>query len=362
MPTSRKSAKPRGITFIGPKPEVIRTMGLKQLARAAMKAQACRSCPDRKASSKSPKKRSNWPRRSAIPVIIKASAGGGGRGMRVVRDAIGTGIESRAGADRSGRGVLARPMSTSRSSSKRRATSSFRCWRPARQRGSSGRARMLHPAPASEADRGSAFARGQPGTARSNDRRRCAKRCAAVGYTNAGTVEFLMDEKGNLYFIEVNARIQVEHPVTEVITGIDLVKARSGLPPATRLTDILPQPITIRGPCHRMPHQRRASGDVRPVARQDHRPEPARRHRRSRRHGGVHRWRRPALLRFAGREADRPRRRSRRSDRPHAARARICSSWREFIRRFRCINASCADPRFIAGDLTTHFLNSYFKK
>jgi acetyl-CoA carboxylase, biotin carboxylase subunit len=68
-----------------------------------------------------------------------------------------------------------------------------------------------------------------------------------VGYTNAGTVEFLMDEHGNLHFIEVNARIQVEHPVTELITGVDLVKAQIQIARGTNLADIVPAPITLRG-------------------------------------------------------------------------------------------------------------------
>jgi acetyl-CoA carboxylase biotin carboxylase subunit len=70
---------------------------------------------------------------------------------------------------------------------------------------------------------------------------------AAAGYWNAGTVEFLMDERGELYFIEVNARIQVEHPVTEFVTGVDLVKSQILIAAGERLGATLPSPVRLAG-------------------------------------------------------------------------------------------------------------------
>src|SRR5947208_6422448 len=73
------------------------------------------------------------------------------------------------------------------------------------------------------------------------------KALGAAKYTNAGTVEFLMDEHGQLYFIEVNARVQVEHPVTEFVTGIDIVKAQIRIAQGEKLTDIIPGPVKVCG-------------------------------------------------------------------------------------------------------------------
>ena len=65
-----------------------------------------------------------------------------------------------------------------------------------------------------------------------------------IGYSSAGTVEFMMDEDGSIYFIEMNARIQVEHPVTEMVTGVDLIKSQIRLASGEKLQDVIGQPVS----------------------------------------------------------------------------------------------------------------------
>ena len=142
----------------------------------------------------------------------------------------------------------------------------------------------------------------------------------AAGYYNAGTCEFLVDKDNNFYFIEVNARIQVEHPVTELVTGIDLVREQIRIAAGEKLR-FKQKDIVQRGVRHRVPHQRRGPG----------------RTTSARRPGTITRWQPPggpgvrldthvchglpraAELRFDGRQAARASADARRGDRVHAA-------------------------------------------
>jgi acetyl-CoA carboxylase biotin carboxylase subunit len=187
-----------------------------------------------------------WARSIGFPVILKASAGGGGRGMRVIRaeaelpqsfqaahteaaNAFGNGdlymekfierprhIEFQVLADEHGNVVS---LGERECSIQRR------------------HQKLIEEAPSLQV------------TPKMRDEiGKTLKRClTSIGYHNAGTVEFLMDEDGKLYFIEMNTRIQVEHPVTEAVTGIDLVKAQLRIASGEPLSAIIPETLSING-------------------------------------------------------------------------------------------------------------------
>jgi acetyl-CoA carboxylase, biotin carboxylase subunit len=234
------------IKFIGPPPEVTRMMGEKEKARQVMKKANVPILPGSDGVIASSEEAIEWATKVGYPVILKAKAGGGGRGMRIVRsteelpnlfhaasteaaNAFGNGelymekfierprhIEFQVLADEHGNvaTLFERECSIQRRHQKliEEAPSL-----------------MVTPEIRAHID----------GT---------LKRCLTeIDYQNAGTVEFLMDEDGSIYFIEMNTRIQVEHPVTEAITGIDLVKAQLRIASGERLDQILPKVLEIRG-------------------------------------------------------------------------------------------------------------------
>ena len=264
------------IKFIGPPPEVTRLMGEKEKARMAMKKAKVPILPGSEGVIQSEGEALEWAKTVGYPVILKASAGGGGRGMRVVRAQGRAAGALSGGADRGGERLRQRrPVH----GEVHRAAAAHRvpgAGGPARACDVAGRARVLDSAAAPEADRRSAVAAGGREDAR-GDRRRRSRRCLEqIGYQNAGTIEFLMDEDGKLYFIEMNTRIQVEHPVTEMVTGIDLVKAQLRIASGEKLSDIRDRAGDDSRPRDRVPHQRGASGEVHAVGREDHRVQSCR--------------------------------------------------------------------------------------
>ncbi len=196
-----------GLIFIGPSAEVIRKMGLKTAARELAAAAGVPVVPGN----------------MQFPVIIKASAGGGGRGMRIVRDPAKFQEEfesARSEAERSfgdGSMLVERYIEGARHVE-------VQIFGDAH-----GNLIHLFERDCSVQRRHQKIIEESPSPIRSGElrERMCGAAVAigrAIGYTNAGTVEFLVAPSGEFYFIEVNTRIQVEHPVTELVTGLDLVR------------------------------------------------------------------------------------------------------------------------------------------
>jgi len=235
-----------GIKFIGPKPDVIRMMGIKERARAYMREMGVPVLPGSPGVLKSPEEALKLAEEIGYPVILKASAGGGGRGMRVVNQPeelapLFAQAQNEAGAAFSSADVyLEKYISAPRHIEFQILADEHGSVEILGERECSIQRRHQKLLEESPSPAMTDALRGEISTA-------LRKAISAAGYSNAGTVEFLMDETGKLYFIEVNARVQVEHPVTEFVTGIDIVKSQIRIAQGERLDEILPGPIELRG-------------------------------------------------------------------------------------------------------------------
>lgn len=211
------------IDFIGPKPEVITAMGDKITAKEMAKRAGVPLIPGSDGLVETEEEALAIAREIGFPVIIKATAGGGGRGMRVAHNELS--FVNAFGAARSEAEVafknsgvyIERYLETSRHVEIQVLADKH------------GNVVHLGERDCSVQRRHQKLIEEAPSTCVSEEMRAAMGASAValakeVGYENAGTVEFLVDDKGNYYFIEMNTRIQVEHPVTEEITGIDIVR------------------------------------------------------------------------------------------------------------------------------------------
>jgi acetyl-CoA carboxylase biotin carboxylase subunit len=235
-----------GIQFIGPPPQVTRLMGVKDRARAAMKAAGVPTLPGSEGVLRDPEEALELANAIGYPVILKATAGGGGRGMRIVRtpDEMRSQFvqaQQEAGASFSCPDVyLEKYIETARHIE-------FQVLADKQ-----GNVEVLGERECTIQRRHQKLVEEAPSTAVTPELRMkitsaLREAMRSVGYVNAGTVEFIMDECGQLYFIEVNARIQVEHPVTEWISGVDLVKSQILIAGGQPLSKIMRRPVHLRG-------------------------------------------------------------------------------------------------------------------
>ena len=223
-----------GLTWIGPSAEAIAAMGSKVAAKQRMAAAGVPVLPLLDPATITA---------ADLPVLVKASAGGGGRGMRVVRtiddlaDAVASAARE-AGAAFGDPAVFGEPYLEAGHHVEVQilADAHGTVWALGERECSLQRRhqKVIEEAPSPLVDRIGGDLR---------DRLLAAGRAAAaeVGYLGAGTVEFLADESGRFFFLEMNTRLQVEHPVTEGVTGVDLVALQLDVAEGGRLTG--PEPV-----------------------------------------------------------------------------------------------------------------------
>jgi acetyl-CoA carboxylase biotin carboxylase subunit len=234
------------LKFIGPPPEVTRIMGEKSTARQTMKKAKVPILPGSDGVIAGEGEALEWAQSVGYPVILKAVAGGGGKGMRIVRnkeDLPGLFQQASTEAMKSfGNGamymekfierprhiefqVLADEHGNVMSLGERECSIQRR------------HQKLIEEAPSLQIT--------------PKQRKQMAdvieRSLKEIGYWNAGTIEFLMDEDGSIYFIEMNTRIQVEHCVTEMVTGVDLVKAQLRIAAGEKLKEIVPELPKING-------------------------------------------------------------------------------------------------------------------
>jgi acetyl-CoA carboxylase, biotin carboxylase subunit len=230
------------IRFIGPSPEVIRLLGDKVRARELARKADVPLLPGSDGAVRDEAEARSVADTLGYPVLLKASLGGGGRGIRIVWD-----VDSLATAVRTCQSEAAAAFGSSEIYLERYVDGARHV---EVQVLADGRGHIIH-----LGERDCSIQRRHqklleetpcPGLADATRRELTAaalRLCRAAGYESAGTVEFLLDRQDRFYFLEVNTRIQVEHPVTEMVTGVDLVRAQieiaAGEPLGLRQEDVV---------------------------------------------------------------------------------------------------------------------------
>jgi geranyl-CoA carboxylase alpha subunit len=211
-----------GLTFVGPPAEAIRAMGNKAAAKRLMVAAAVPCVPGYQGLAQDDPTLIDQARRIGFPVMVKAAAGGGGRGMRLVHQegdlmaALASARSEAASAFGSDELILEKAVIRPRHVEIQIAADSHANVIHLGERDCSVQRRhqkVIEEAPCPVMTPELRTAMGQA----------AVQAARSIDYRGVGTVEFLLDEEANFYFLEMNTRIQVEHPVTELVTGVDLV-------------------------------------------------------------------------------------------------------------------------------------------